>query len=262
LTGDNYLLDAIDALTLPRKVTFVQPDPGGSAIECVSTVEHEAPLEKLRDSIGGGTGSHAGSSDPRTRIPIDPVAMSLYSRIEDRVGEWCMDSGIVPGVLPEGNLREWYRAHINEARIQADPARQLVVEAQEAEVTRQVSSWLRQITDMFDPPKRMEITRRVQVPLVNPKSGEHLYWPDGSLRVRLSTRPAHCPLCDQATAFDPSTGDQITALIIEYRQSQEEAALRAGVARCRSCESMWTGDAGIRQLRQRIDEWEEDHPAV
>lgn len=255
---DNYLLDAIDALTLPRQVRFVQPDPHGSAIECVSTVEHEAPLEKLRDAIGGNIGSHAGGSDPRTRIPIDAGALSLYNRIEDRILEWYVALlKTPPGLLPEKNLREWYRAVRYGASTDA-----LVDEALAAEVTRQVNSWVRQIGDMFDPPKRMEVTRRVQVPLVNPKSGEHLYWPDGSLRVRLSTRPAHCPLCDQATAFDPSTGDQITALIIEYRQSQEDAALQAAVARCRSCESMWTGDSGIRQLRQRIDEWEEEHPAA
>lgn len=255
---ENYLLDAIDALTLPRKVRIHQPDPKGSGVTCVADGIEDAPIARLREAIAGNTGSHAGSSDPRTRIPLDPGALGLYNRIEDRILEWYV--GLLktpPHLLPEQNLREWYRG------AQYGLSRgHLVDEALAAEVTRQVSSWVRQIGDMFDPPRRMEITRRVQVPLVNPKSGEHLYWPDGSLRVRLSTRPAHCPRCDQATAFDPSTGDQTTALIIEYRQSQEDYAVQAAAARCRSCEWTWRGDAGIRELRLAIDEWEEAHPAV
>ncbi len=256
--SDNYLLDAIDALTLPRTVRIVQPDPKGSGIECVADGVEDAPIVRLREAIAGNTGSHAGSSDPRTRIPLDPGALGLYNRIEERILEWYV--GLLktpPHLLPEKNLREWYRG------IRYGLSSNVMVdEGLEAEVTRQVTSWVRQIGDMFDPPIRLEVTRRVQIPLVSPRTGERLYWPDGSLRVRLSTQPAHCPRCDQATARDPGTGDQTTALIIEYRQSQIDQALEAAAARCRSCESTWTGELGIRELRRDIDAWEERHLPV
>jgi hypothetical protein len=258
LTEDqNYLLDAVDALTLPRKVRFVQVNNAG--ISCVSEHQHESLIEWLRDAIAGNIGSHdGGSSDPTTRIPFDPNALALYERIEHKIGEWyVLRTGKPPGLLPEQNLREWYRHYAaGEGR---DRYHEAVLDALGVELTRQLSSWARQITAMSDPPKRLEVATKVQVPVVNPRTGERLYREDGSLRTRLSTHPAACPKCDQATAFDPTTGDQITALVIEYRQSDEEDALNAAVAVCRSCEWRWSGNAGIRELRLQIDEWEASH---
>jgi hypothetical protein len=255
----NYLLDSIDVLTLPRKVRFVQTNEAG--ISCVSQFEHESLIEWLRDSITGNIGSHdGGSSDPTTRIPFDPQALAIYTQIEQQIGELLMGLEVVPGILPEQNLREWYRAFTRAKEVgQLAHASLDVIDSTEVEMVRMFTRWARQITSMFDPPKRIEVATKVQVPVVNPRTGERLYRADGSLRTRLSTHPAACPRCDQASAFDPSTGDRITALVIEYRQSEEEDALAAAVAVCRSCEWTWRGDAGIRELRMQIDEWEATH---
>jgi hypothetical protein len=264
MTDGSQLLDAIDLLTRPTRTVYVLTDDDGEpqrnehGIECKTDVLHESLLSRLRSAIAGNaTSPHAGSSDPQTRIPFDPGALKLYERIEDQIGEWFVGLTSQPvHFFPEQTLRAWYRAF--ELKRSREPASQ-TLEALEAEVSHKVWGWVRQVGDFFDPPKRMEITRRVQVPVVSPRSGERMYWPDGSLRVRLSTRPAACPRCDQATAFDQSTGDQITALVIEYRQSQEDDALNAAVAVCRSCSWRWAGNAKIRELRIEIDEWEERH---
>jgi hypothetical protein len=267
MTDTNLLLDAIDNITLPNEVIYQAEDDDGHVITnaqgivCKTSVLHEALIARLRAAIAGNaTSPHSGSSDPQTRIPFDPGALRLYERIEQRIAEWYVTLENKPVyLLPEQTLRAWYRAF--RLRVERDPLSQ-TLEALESEVARQVWSWSRQIEDFFDPPKRMEITRRVHVPVVSPRTGEHLYWPDGSLRVRLSTKPAACPLCDQATAWDQGTGDQITALVIEYRQSKEDDALNASVATCRSCAWRWVGNAGIRELRTLIDEWEERHAVV
>jgi hypothetical protein len=254
----DYLLDAIDALTLPRKTRITVASANG--IECVSEHEGDSLLAQLRDSIAGGIMSHAGgSSDPAERLPINAGAIHLYEQIERRIGEWYVDAFHKPvGLLPEADLREWHRdLLLQRSRVlSTDVGAQESFDALEVEVTRVVTSWVRRITDFYDPPKRLEITTIVEVPVVDPKSGERLYRRDGELRTRLSTRPAPCPLCQQPSAFDPTTGDSITALVIEYRTSDAEAALRTAVAVCRSCEARWEGDHDIRALRLAIDERE------
>lgn len=254
----DYLLDAIDALTLPRKTRIVVASAGG--IECVSDHEGDSLIEQLRDSIAGGIMGHAGGSgDPAERLPINAGAIHLYGQIERQVGEWYVDAFHKPvGLLPEHDLREWHRDLIlQRSRVPSTDVGALeAFDALEAEAVRLVTSWVRRIVDFYDPPKRLEITTTVVVPVVDRKTGERLYRRDGELRTRLSTRPAPCPLCQQATALDPDTGDSITALIIEYRSSEADRAVAAAVALCRSCEWRWEGDLAIRQLRQQLDDAE------
>ena len=222
---DNWMLEAVERLTLPHKSRVLQTNDAG--ISCISEVDHEPLLKALKDAIGSGVGRHASATQGREKIPLNPAALELFDEIADDVTTW---SKHLPTADPSDTLwhrlGKWYVDFENRRR-----GNQLSLE-QEREFEKVIVGWDRRITDMFDPPSVFELTRIV----------------DGH------NRPEACPECDQSVAFEPKTGNHITALIVEYREMGPET-LDLAVACCRSCGTVWKGRNAIRALR-----WAIDHP--
>jgi len=274
---NNYLLDAVDKLTLKHISKVAQTNDAG--ISCISEVEHQPLLLQLRDAVVGGIGSKGGSSDGSARIPFDAGALALFDSIVARVNAWYLT---LPDAREErsidGRLRDWYLDFAN--RMRAGD----VSDAEEKITLRIIEGWERAIVAMFDPPTTLELTEEHWEPVMKAKTrvrvihGERVREPvmdelgqpvmiqktrtqitDGKreivpLRRLVRTEPAACPDCGERYAHDPRTGDQITAIIIEYRNIGEET-LDQAIGHCRFCGQVWRGRSGMRALR-----WSVDHP--
>lgn len=243
---DDPMLTAIENLTKAKSPKVIQSKNG---ISCVSQPRQDSLLEQLRDAVAGGIMGHANSSDSSGKWPINAGALTLYTELEETAGQWHYElTGTPSHLYPETNLSEWYLA-LTKAR-----AADNVTDEHEARALRSLRGWAARITAMFDPPARLELTYRVQVPVVDRRTGLPASWADGTPRLRWETRPAPCPACHESFAFDPSTGDQIAALIVEYRRSEGESALSSATASCRFCERSWSGEFEMRVLRSELDE--------
>lgn len=221
------LLTAVDALTLPSVVKVKQSDGDR---EWTTDCRQDALLIQLRDAVAGGIGSHAGASAARERMPIDAGALELFQSIASDVSKWYLE---VPGrrehLLVTDRLRGWYVHHANEVRAgKVSPFTDL-------EVTRKVEGWVSKIRGTFDPPIRLELTEVIEGRMV----------------------PVACPAtdCGERFAFDRRTGDQVIALVVEYRELGVET-LDQAVASCRACGGEWRGRAALRGLRWLLDERE------
>lgn len=218
MTDSNYLLDAVDKLTLKDTSRVMQANEAG--ISCVSEVVHEPLLIQLREAVVGGIGKHAGSSAARERLPFDAGALRLFDDIVKQVNAWYLTTPKpVEERHLEDRLRDWYQDFENRRRAGR------VSEAAEADAIRIVEGWQRSIEAMFDPPVRLELT-------------------------------TECPLCGERFAHDKATGDRVTAIIIEYRNIGAETLDKA-TGLCRFCAAVWRGRSELRELRWAVDHPEE-----
>lgn len=215
--SNNYLLDAVQKLTQPHTTKVPQANEAG--IGCISDVIHDPLLLQLRDSVAGGTGKHAGSSPARERIPFDAGALELFDTIAKQINAWYLE---LPGAREDryvhDRLTDWYGDYENRRRAGK------TTDTADRDTVKLVEGWARSIEAMFDPPQRIEIT-------------------------------TGCPMCGARYAFDPRNGDQMTAIVIEYRELGELTLDRA-TGMCRSCETVWRGRHGVRELRWLIDQAE------
>ena len=228
------LLTAVDALTLPSVVKVKQSDGDR---EWVTPCRQDPLLIQLRDAVAGGIGSHAGASAARERMPIDAGALELWGHIEGVVSSWYWaipdarmsrrEVKMRSGVDVSTRLRVWYVHHANQVRAGK------VSQFTDLEVTRKVEGWVSKIRGTFDPPIRLELTELV----------------DGQ------SVPVKCPECGERFAFDPMSGDRVTAVVVEYRELGEETLDRA-VGSCRSCSALWRGRSSLRALRWLLDSGE------
>lgn len=279
MSENNYLLDAIDKLTRNHITRVVQTNPQG--ITCTSTVDHDPLLQQLRDAVVGGIGSKGAGSDGSARIPFDAGALALFDSIAKTINAWYAE---LPNHVEErylwDRLRDWYVDFENRRRAGkvSDSAEQITLKL--------VEGWARSIEAMFDPPITLELTKEHRVPIMLPKykrrviDGEVVKEPvlnadgepvmvqkrdkDGAPMTRLvKTEPAMCPICGERYAHDPKTGDQITAIILEYRNIGTETLDKA-TGLCRFCTTVWRGRSGMRELRWAIDNpmGDEDRHAV
>lgn len=254
MTGRDALLDAIEVLTKRRPVPVVQERDGH--VWTTRTVQ-DSLLAQLRDAKVGGIMQHAGGSDGSERLPFNTGAVTLYTDIEDEVSRWFVDLLRQPVELyPEVTLRKWFRDGIMPLR-RRDSRRADVVEKL---ALRQLTGWTNRIISMFDPPQRLELTTLQQVPVIDRNTGLARLRPDGTIWFRTEERPAPCPRCGEGQAYDPTSGDRITSLVVEYRRSEGESALHSSEATCRFCGATWKGERGIRELRWHLDNPGEDLP--
>jgi len=200
------LLDAVDALTLP---TTVRVDQGGGH---PTIIKHAPLLDQLEAAVAGNTGSHEGSSKSLERIPIDPGALELKGTISSTVLSWQLRlSRSVRFDTVAGQLRSWYAAYIGTVRS----------EHTDLQYERILTGWDRQISTMFDPPTRLEVT-------------------------------AACPLCDVRVSVEAGTGNHRTAVVVEYREVGA-ATLDEASGLCRACGAVWKGRSALRELRWLIE---------
>jgi len=200
------LLDAVDALTLP---TTVRVDQG---LGHPTVIKHAPLLDQLEAGVAGGIGSHAGASPARERMPIDAGALQLVDDISSTVMGWKLrlSKGARFGSL-SFRLRDWYVAYIGTVRS----------EHSDREYERVLSGWQGQVSGMFDPPTRLEIT-------------------------------APCPLCAARFTVDALTGNSGAAVVVEYREVGA-ATLDEASGLCRACGAVWKGRSALRELRWLIE---------
>ena len=268
MSENNYLLDAIDKLTRNHITRVVQTNAQG--ITCTSAVDHDPLLLQLRDAVVGGIGSKGSGSDGSARIPFDAGALHLFDGIAKNVNAWYLD---LPGAVEErylwDRLRDWYIDFENRR------CAGKISDTLEHDTVRLIEGWSRSIEAMFDPPITLELTYEHRVPIMVPKyrrrviDGEVVNEPildengnpmtyqkrdkNGERMTRLiKTEPAQCPICGERYAHDPKTGDQITAIILEYRNIGTETLDKA-TGLCRFCTTVWRGRTGLRELRWAID---------
>lgn len=218
MTTQNDLLDAVDALSLPRTSKVMQSNDAG--IMCVTTINHDPRLQHLRSAIVGGIGSHAGGSN-EPRLPFDAGSLALYTEIETAISTWFVDLMQKPVYLtPEQTLRQWYIG-FHDAYLKG-----AVTDEERYEYTKTLRKWAHQIDSKFDPPRKLELM-------------------------------APCPECGERHAFDPKSGDLMPALIVEYHEEGSQTVVNAMVS-CRSCEAVWPGDSGCRSVAWSIEQMEKN----
>lgn len=257
-TGDPVLRKAVADLIEPRTVRFVQRPPGGGWR--VAEVVHEPLIQVIRQAIAGNTGSKAGgASDPTTRMPIDPGALAVYDDLVRETTRWYQGLANRPAPeLPEEALLDWLELFEHSLVHPEDDA------AAAVEVARKVRKllwWERRILDQFDPPEQFEVAAVVDEPVISRHTGLPVMKRDGTVATNPKSVPADCPKCGHATAWDPATGNTISALVITYRQSEAERAMTAAVGLCRSCEWTWRGASQLREMRAAIDAQGAGHAA-
>jgi len=267
------LLDAVDRLTRPRSSWVLQANEAG--IQCRSEVKHDPLLQQLREAVVGGIGSHAGSSAGHERLPFDAGALKLYSEIEDALTVMFVELVQEPVYLElERTARQWYLAYSNKVRAGQVP------DSDVADTLNQLERWAHQIEGKFDPPQKLELTVAVRETVMKPKTRRRVdketgeSWRETVLDdhgqpimvpkvdrnnkpiVRIVRRqPATCPRCGENFAFDPSTGDKILALVVEYRE-EGQSTIEHGSGFCRSCEHIWKAGTGMRELAWAIEQEE------
>lgn len=274
MTEDNELLKAVKALTDTTMTKVLQENEAG--IKCVSVVTQEPLLARLRASVVGGIGSHAGSSSASERLPFDAGALALYTKIENTISQWFVDLTGKPIYLaPERTLTNWLVAFEKAYRAGNVPEFTLLNRVQT------LQGWAFQIEGKFQPHKKLELTVAVKEPVMVPKvkyrtdddgyrvpepvlddNGQPVmqqktHWKTKRPIERVVKRqPAACPSCDQRYAYNPENGDKILALILEYREEGENTIDNAAVT-CRACETTWVGSTGVRFVSHAIGVEEE-----
>ena len=215
-TPAEKLLDVLDKLTKPQTVATWQ----GADI-----VRRTDPplLDWLEDAIAAdASGGNGGGKQARERTPIDVGAFTLYEDIDGRVRSWVGDLGGKPGkgLTPAQMLRSWYVLWNSGIHSEGITRAYLSI----------LEGWVRAITDILDPPKRIEIT-------------------------------SPCPVCGQEWVNiglklpdgrdDPDDVERVHVLIAVERES-----IRESFAMCRACDRVWMGTGGMRVLRIALDDAE------
>jgi hypothetical protein len=200
------LLDAVDALTLPTTVKVIQ-GPGKPTV-----IKHDPLLTQLQAAIVAGTDRSSNASPARERMPLNADAMRLCDEIEGKLIRWQLRlSKSVRFDTLAGQLRAWYALYLATVRS----------EHTDLQYERILTGWHREITNMFDPPTRLEIT-------------------------------APCPLCNARVSVEQGTGNQVTAVVVEYLEIGA-ATLDEATGSCRACGVVWKGRAALRELRWLIE---------
>jgi hypothetical protein len=139
----NALLDAVDLLTLSRKVRTAQVADEYLTEDQTHTETHPPLLTLLID----GTSSQGGSKSSDPGIPIDADALELWGQVRDLVRLWCKQL-VVKFDQDDlaGSIRRWCQVHTN--RVRAG----LTSEVVHLDVTRMVEGWVRMIEQKYEPP--------------------------------------------------------------------------------------------------------------
>lgn len=185
-----------------------------------------ALLVKLRASVQSDVNGNGGDGKPaRERVPIDVSAQDLYNRLDADIREWYgreTDYAEHGRPAPWVVLRQWYIRFINRYRA-GD-----ISDKTMWSIVGTVESWVQQIRDKLDPPRKIEITSAC------PICGKE--WVNVGLK-----------LADGAD--DPEDIEMVRVLVAVEREHLEDS-----YAVCRSCDQVWRGVTRMRQLRILIDD--------
>jgi hypothetical protein len=216
----NALLDAVDLLTLPRKVRTMQ-DPKPPFAEGTEHTEEHPPLLVMLLEGTGITGDGT-SRDPG--IPIDADALEMWGQIRDLIRLWCKQLVVKfdqDDML--GSIRRWYQVHNN--RVRAG----LTSDVIDRDVTRMVEGWVRMIETKFDPAEKREWTYPCPAFILR-SDGD-----GGTQLLRCGARRVMV------------NGEERFAISLNVTTMTAE---------CSHCHTRWVGDRGIATLRHESNLWE------
>lgn len=216
---DDALLDAVDELTLERKITTIIKDDDTEAWIGVHTETHPPLITLLLE----GTGITRGAKSAAIRIPIDADALEMWGQIRDIIKLWCKQLGAdFDGDDLLGSIRKWYVAHSNAYR--AGTFRETI----DRDVTRMVQGWVRMIQGKFDPPEKREWT-------------------------------SPCPEWVANEPGNPQSTFRRCGARKVLANGEERFAIQLNVttmtAECSACGAQWAGLERIKQLRYDTNVW-------
>lgn len=194
MTGDNELLDAVDALTKPRRSKVVQSKNG---IECISTVETPPLLTVLDTAIRETMGGAAGGTLKSQQNILDTDALWRFIRITNMVNDWARNQRTtIAKTDTAATLRAWYVGYAQEDR---DP------DVDRFYLTH-MRAWAAQIEAKMDPPRVADLPDPCPVcgesTWFSPKTGEEyprplvVTWHEGD--VLPDDAKGLCRACDVA----------------------------------------------------------------
>ena len=154
------LLDAVEALTKPRKSKVVQSNAAG--ITCTSVVVLPSLLEQLDQSISSSMGrSTAGASLASQSSPLDTGALFEAMKITSQIEQWCRGVGVRATRSAAVDLPAWYVATLSQ---RDDHDRHV----------RQLQKWAHLIESLLDRPREKDL------PDECPQCGAKSWWRDGA----------------------------------------------------------------------------------
>lgn len=204
----------VDELRRPRRLHVMQKS-------AFVSVKQEGLLDLLRQAQVGGIGSHAGGSSGSERIPFNDNARNLLERITRAIANaYHQLRPTVPMIAlellePEQVLTDWYTTLTDDIASGA-----LSQDAEESARLR-AKRWVKQVEEFFDP----AVPREYTVP---------------------------CPECGNRFAYDRSTGDQVSAMVLFYKPENADRPREVLYAECRFCEEKWIGVSGVQQLMRLL----------
>lgn len=201
----NDLLTLVDELTQPIRVEFWQGLEKHTRTDDPLLLQLKAAVVS---NMGGGSGA---SKSARERTPLDVQAFSLLEEIDGRVRSWHIDYASRAPYELTNALRGWYVLFTRHPKEEADISRHMSI----------LAGWVGRISDIVDPPKRIELT----VP---------------------------CPRCNRRwiTRGVGHEAESTGALSALLRNGEEFEAS------CGGCGHRWVGIGAVRMLRTEIDEKE------
>jgi hypothetical protein len=148
---------------------------------------------------------------------LNTGALELYTEIEGQISHLHHALTGKPDYLyPEQTIAAWCVTLV--AQIRAGR----VSQATQTEVSDLLDGWVARIRAYFDPPRILEIT-------------------------------TGCPVCGERYAYNPDTGHQIPAVVVQFRDCLGPTMLDEATGLCRFCETVWQGRNELRELRFQID---------
>lgn len=194
----SQLDDAVDALTRERINTVPQRDDNGAVVR-IRTVQLPPLLTQLVDGITSATGKGGGGGSGESMV-INSQAFQLAATISRKINTWCKYEHVQPSRDMTVDLRRWHMAY----------------KGDDDDVLDELQAWAKLITELFDPPKRLEVTEP-------------------------------CPVCGEQSWIDAEGWQMPFPLVIETHPEQDPKAL------CRACSRVWRGETELRSLRWELD---------
>jgi len=177
-----------------------------------TVIKHAPLLDQLEAAVAGGIGSHAGASAYRERMPLNADAMRLIDDVSSVVMVWHLR---LSSSVRFGSLAVRVRAWY------VLHLGSVTSEHTDKAYAGVLEGWQKEVEALFDPPTRLEVT-------------------------------APCPMCGVRRSTDERTGQEGSAVVIEYREVGA-LTLDEAVGSCRACEVVWKGRSALRELRWLIE---------
>lgn len=204
--NDLTFLDMVDQLTRVHPITV---DTGAGK----QIINEDGLLAQLREALFVGIGG-SGGSQKGSKLPIYDAAYDLLTEIDTQAAEALADVDKRP--TPYGHAEDYVRAWselVDEDKrvivsVRLTLAEGIVVtNAREYSAFTLVYNWYTRIRDLFNPPRKVEIT-------------------------------APCPVCGVRWLKREKDGQEISESAMWFRCDEETKAIVD--VRCDACELVWT----------------------